>query len=85
MFCKCSTVIVPDNVGLVFNTTEPEPVDVVVPVPPRKTAKVPYDMLDAFNDVKPDPGPDIVPATVNWFPSITFPDAFKKNLFAGDA
>jgi hypothetical protein len=42
------TVVVPDNVGLVFNTTEHVPVYDVIPVPPLKIARVP---LVAFNAV----------------------------------
>ena len=41
-------VIVPEKVGLTFNTTAPEPVLVVVPVPPEVTAKaVPKDTIPA--------------------------------------
>jgi hypothetical protein len=36
-----AVVSVPVNVGEADNTTEPEPVDVVTPVPPLATARVP--------------------------------------------
>jgi hypothetical protein len=38
---------------------------VAAPVPPRATDNVPEDILDAFNDVSPDPLPVIVLSTIN--------------------
>ena len=48
---------VPVNVGAVDKTTEPVPVDVVTPVPPFATARVPLDIFVAFRAVKPVPTP----------------------------
>ena len=38
---RLAIVVMPLNVGLSDNTTEPVPVDVLVPVPPFATASVP--------------------------------------------
>ena len=37
----------------------------VVPIPPHETDKVPLSICDAFNEVKPDPIPVIIPFTSN--------------------
>jgi len=50
-------VTVPERVGFVFKTTLPEPVLVVVPVPPLATSKVPVETLLAFKLVNPKPSP----------------------------
>ena len=54
-----SPCTVPEKVGFVFKTTLPEPVLVVVPVPPLATAKVPRLMLLALEFVIPEPSPRI--------------------------
>lgn len=65
-------VTVPVNVGEPDRTTDPVPVLVVVPVPPRATASVPLETLPAFNAVMPLPAPvnvvaATVPFTFSWF------------------
>jgi hypothetical protein len=50
-------VAVPDNAGLAESTTDPVPVEVVVPVPPRATASVPDPALSMFRAVIPEPAP----------------------------
>jgi len=55
-------VTVPVRVGPADKTTLPEPVDVVVPVPPRATASVPVEMFAALRDVNGAPLPLNMPA-----------------------
>jgi hypothetical protein len=52
-----AAVTVPVNVGDALSTVDPVPVLVVVPVPPRATARMPELMLPAFRDVSPEPLP----------------------------
>jgi len=55
---KVPAVTVPVRVGPADKTTLPEPVDVVVPVPPRATTKTPLATFAAFNEVRPAPDPE---------------------------
>ena len=52
-----AAVTVPVNVGLAERTLLPVPVEVVVPVPPRATARVPDPAFPMFRDVTPEPSP----------------------------
>ena len=60
---RVAIVVVPARVGPDERTTDPDPVDVVVPVPPRATASVPDPAFPMFRDVIPDPAPVKVVAT----------------------
>jgi hypothetical protein len=57
-------VAVPDNAGLAERTTDPVPVEDVVPVPPRATASVPDPALPMLRLVTPEPSPVCVPENV---------------------
>jgi hypothetical protein len=50
-------VAVPDNAGLAERTTDPVPVEVVTPDPPRATASVPDPAFPMLRAVIPDPAP----------------------------
>jgi hypothetical protein len=63
-----AAVTVPVNVGSAERTTDPDPVEVVTPVPPRATANVPDPALPMFRAVIPDPAPvKVVALTVAAF------------------
>ena len=51
-------------VAALLNTSDPLPIDVVTPVPPRATSNVPLEILEAFNAVKPVPTPLNVPLVI---------------------